>query len=1202
MVRKGRKFETIFLVFFIVIGLLCSSIPVFSFNQQVTASANESPNESTYEQGNSQLIFKNISKIDESQSNLTNNSYINNPKTVEKNLDPQLAITYPIEGYFYFPTYEIKNTKPILDLLNYCVIIDSVLRVEINITGIDHVRFEAIKIFTGQKTVKTQYNLSDSYTCSLSLTTGVYKIMVIGYDKNETELKSDSIKVFFIRSLGQREDFGIWIRTEYQNNVVNTKINIRPLDFLNMMQKKEWRTYTIEMEQAKDTTIDLRFTRDETVIVEGENVSIAQVQFNLHTTCNTINGYSVSLEARIPTSFLNNNLDMTSSFTTGVGEPYFAARVGFLSPVGNMGPHEVNTRFCFGKDDFRDPIVLQMMISPDNTGQSNVNFFGSLLTVDESGNEAFRRNITIGFEPAATLQITFIPRNARTLYEFGESAGIRTRISFRTEGGKLGLLDSLVYSIIFDPLPSNMVFDLNVLKNGNIFEFHYSCDRTYSIIFSLDSDQTGNLVKLELSEVPRIIDFGVDLSFLEESRPIGYFNLNMSEVIDECSLVLQGKKLTVLLDLNDLPANYRSCCGVNLGTIGDISASGLFDFEMSDDIGSGTLTFFGENFSFTFGVQHFPKNIALASSIDIINGNGNINCSWAASHGNPTLSTVFTFKQWQIEGGATLMNNDFNLNWDIDIANGVGFIDYSRSSDGSSTTFSLSITNGEWTVEGTIILHNTNVHLEWDIDFENGVGEIDYSRSSDGASSTLSASITKGEWAIEGTISLQNTNVHLSWNIDVGSGIGDIYYTRSGGSGVSTLSVSITNGQWMIEGDVTLQNTALSLSWNINIGNGFGYIHYSRSGTGGNPTFSVKITKGEWIFQGDVTLRNTDITLSWDIDIGSGVGYISYSRTSSGISIISGSITKTGSNGWTIQVGGFELKRDTISISWNINTEQREGYIHFDQNGTSEPTIMTIVILHNGWTIEDTLLLESNHHFLIQWDLPIPSDPQSYFNIESDTSVTFGNTISIKQGTTEVFHISGQIQLGSNFNFGWDYNSNNDPINFYLTGYPQKAINLYVKVNYNNFDFVFQSSWNLVESTGSMSILFNKGIHFNVVNLQKPYYHIAVDVNLFANRQISLEWRLIPGTITNPGYFLIDINGPNEGGSELSYEMTFDPYGDYDYLYGFDINIGGSFYCHWGYYWYEGLILPQPFIENEMHGSVTLDLNILLNGVWHPIL
>ena len=1231
-----EKKNVIFFTIFVIILLLCSSIPLTLFNQQVKAAVSNSQTDITCCSDDSHFISYNSIEIDETQSfniNSTNNYYL---QREANSFDPDITITYPATGYLYFPAHNINRSKFLLKVIKWAIVIDNILRVDVDITGINHIRFETTKILTGQKTAHTQYNVSERSSGYFFLKTGLYKVTVIGYDENEIELKSESIKVFFIRSNSQRKDFGIWINTKYQNTVTNTKLDIGVSDFIDMIEKKEWRQYNIKMENTKDTTLSLRFTKDETITFDGESVALVQVQFNLLTSCNTMNDYSVYLEARIPYSLFNTDSD-TSQYTTDLAEPYYAARIGFSSNAGNKGPSEVNARFCFGKDNFRDPIALLMEISPDNAGQSNVIFFGSLLTVDEYGNEAFRRNITIEFCPAAMLQITFIPRDFRISYKFGDSAGVFTRISFRTDG-KPGLFNSLAYSMTFNPLPAYMVFDLNAFQNENIFEFHYSSDAKYNIIFSLDSDKSENFMKFELSEVPKRIDIAVGMSFLKGSDPSGYFNLNMSEGIDECSLTLQGENSTVLLQLTDVPAHYRSSCIWNLSIgkgSGDIKYS--YDGNNLDDIAFLLRIIKGE-WIIQGDIVLRNNDITLSWDVDVDGGTGRISYSRVGS-GISTVSGNITktgSNGWTLLIGGFDLNRDIvSISWNANSVSGSGYIVYSCGGSGGNPVLYVVINKGEWSLQGNIVLRNTAVNLSWEnINIGSGTGQISYSRIGsgfstisgvivkngsngwtlhiDGAESdqAISVTITKGELIIQGTITLQNSAINLSWDVDVDGGTGRISYSRVG-SGISTVSGNITktgsNGWTLLIGGFDLNRDIVSISWNANSVSGSGYIVYSCGGSGGNPVLYVVINKGEWSLQGNIVLRNTAVNLSWEnINIGSGTGQISYSRIGSGISTVSGNITKTGSNGWTMLISGFELKRDTISMVWNIDTEQRQGYIHFYQNDTSEPITLTIKFIRNDWSIEDTLKLQSNHHFFIEWKLPTSSNPSSFFKLECDGSVSFSNMISIKQGSIEIFRIEGELQIENSFSFGWNYNANNDPINFYISGHPRKAIGFFVKVNYNNFDFIIQTSWELHQPKGSISFQFNKPIKVTVTR-QNPFYLLNLELSLSANRQISVQWNRAIGTYFNPGYFLIKLGGSSSGCSNLNLIMKFDPDGNYNYNYGFDIGISGSFHTggsDWGREWWLGVCgyLPRWRLVGNLYGNAGLYVSLFFNGNWYDII
>ena len=455
-------------------------------------------------------------------------------------------------------------------------------------------------------------------------------------------------------------EFGVWINTKYNGVSNSIKLDIDLEQFKLMLNSLAWKYYNINFEQQGDTRVGIQFSRTQ-IYVTGESdpyVNVVQTQFEFTTSCDTNKDVEVSLEVRFPFSLLSKSSisqsdqsDSTKSTSTVsqklakvslaisqsthstlfkiiseklVGTPiqtngnnvntqpvltnsesYFCIRMGFSSPEGEKLPGKVLTRFFFGRNKLFDPQVLRMNIAPDIDGESSLNFFNSYLTVDESGNEAFYRTFSIGFEPAVELQITSILRELKIRYDFGLGADVSTKISLQALGGALS---DIVQSFIIDPLPEYMSFDLTVFGERS---FKYEADRQYSVTYMVDSIQDGNLVKLDLKNLPTTmtVEWGLSIN-------------------------LRAK-----------------------------TASGLIDLSMSSDIGEVSLSLYGSTTPF-IRVTNFPKSIRLEGFIDVPNLNGYVTAS-KVSDATTTISVPLKFDKWLITGNLKIYNGygqvSFNL-------------------------------------------------------------------------------------------------------------------------------------------------------------------------------------------------------------------------------------------------------------------------------------------------------------------------------------------------------------------------------------------------------------------------------------------------------------------------------------------------------------------------------------------------------------
>ncbi|VVB61421.1 Uncharacterised protein [uncultured archaeon] len=453
-------------------------------------------------------------------------------------------------------------------------------------------------------------------------------------------------------------DFGVWINTKYNGVSNSTKLDIDLTQFTLMLSSLEWKYFNINFEQQGDTRVGIQFSKTQ-IYVFGETdpyVNVLQTQFDFTTTCETDKEVKISLEVRFPFSLINkgsisesyqldspqsiisqklaklsltlnekthsklfkiiseklinihittdeNNVDTQPVLTNS--ESYFCIRTGFSSPEGEKLPGKVLTRFFSGRNKLIDPQVLRMNIAPDIDGKSSLTFFNSYLTVDESGNEAFYRTFSIGFEPAAELQITSILRESKIRYDFGRSADVSTMISLQALGGSLS---GIVQHFIIDPLPEYMSFDLTVLGERS---FKYEADRQYSVTYSVDSIQDDNLIKLDLKNLPltMTVEWGLGISLLAKTGS-GLIDLNMSNDIDEVSLSLSGSTTPFIR------------------------------------------------------VTNFPKRIRLEGFIDVPNFNGYIRAS-KVSDATTTISVPIKFDKWLITGNLEMYNGygqvSFNL-------------------------------------------------------------------------------------------------------------------------------------------------------------------------------------------------------------------------------------------------------------------------------------------------------------------------------------------------------------------------------------------------------------------------------------------------------------------------------------------------------------------------------------------------------------
>lgn len=481
---------------------------------------------------------------------------------------------------------------------------------------------------------------------SAAASTNVFK-----NEKREIVLKSTATSEE-VPIIGYGDEFGVWIYTKYNGKTDEEKLDLDLITFKLMLNGGGFKQYRLSLENEDDTLCSLQFVRTKIFLEDSSEVDVLQTKFIVETNCDTINDFEVSLEVRFPFSSLNKKARTINSETENPfgarliksiknigrisqnlknvlikylqnllgmlfptnepiddslsGESYFSMKIGFASPKNNEGPRKVETRFFFGRTKLTDPQVFRMKISPTNMDDdTKITYFNSYLTVDESGSEAFYRKFSISFNPAVELQVTSIPRQAKISYNFGHSSGRATEVSLHAQGGAL---DSIIQKFVIDPLPDYMSFDLTVLGERS---FKYESDRTYSVTYMVDSVQDGNLVKLDLVDLPRImtVNWGLKINLLAKS------------------------------------------------------GSGLIDLDMSSDIGAAILYLQGSEKPF-ISVKHFPKKFLLQGYLDVDSLYGYVSLSTDADD-TTTVSVPLAFDKWEITANLRINDGYGRVSFDL---------------------------------------------------------------------------------------------------------------------------------------------------------------------------------------------------------------------------------------------------------------------------------------------------------------------------------------------------------------------------------------------------------------------------------------------------------------------------------------------------------------------------------------------------------
>lgn len=612
-------------------------------------------------------------------------------------MDPSLTIVSPEAGYLYlFKIQPINMPLSSLFGANYAVVIGRGINLKTSYNDIHHVKFTAKRMMTGWETVRWDYRTMDGLGADLTLTSGYYTITVTGYDASETELASDSIRVFYLK-VG-REDFGVWVNTKYDGGeIITTPLELGMTDFASMLNTGQSKRFSISMQSKDDTNIDLRFVRTK---ILNNTEKVVETKCNIITTCDTSKQYEVSVEVRFPFVMLEGGQPTEDS------NPYFSTKIGYQSQTGQGALNHINTTVYIGRENISDPRVFRLSIQPEDIGTgSKLTFFTSYLTVDNTGNEIFQRTYSIDFQPATELTITSIPREAKIRYDFGRSAGVQTKISLRAEGG---ILDDIIQSFMLDPLPNFMAFDLTILSSR---EFLYESDRPYNITYAIDSIQNGNLVTFLVESLPERIaaSWGLKLGAIGDLAASSFAELDMSRDVKRLALSFFGNDKP-FISLENFPKKIRFESAVDLqnGT-GDITLKRGLD----------------ESRVLNISVQHNDmvvtksfelKNnfVQLRWKIDLVGGTGLFNIT-RDSESVMALSTVINYKNWTFTKALELRNSRLEVSWNVDRQQRTGEIVLERDTGTGNPTLSFSIAHEGWVLDDTLEFRNNYLRLFWQL-------------------------------------------------------------------------------------------------------------------------------------------------------------------------------------------------------------------------------------------------------------------------------------------------------------------------------------------------------------------------------------------------------------------------------------------------------------------------------------------------------
>jgi len=385
---------------------------------------------------------------------------------------------------------------------------------------------------------------------------------------------------------GVGEPYGIWIYTQYNGTEKYTELEVSLIQFIYTLLHPSY-GIPVSIDVDDDGAEDVRCTtRVYITSLSSASPGIKSV-FTTEIERRLEGELLVSLDVHIPLILSGNYISMKSGFYSIDSEP----------SKFDMG-------FAFSLFSLSSGRIFKFDLVPDYGYEGNLSTLYSYQVFTASGQKISSRSFEVHFLPATELHITTIPRELKVHYSFGNGAGAKTHIVFRSyiDGNP-----NKMHSFIIDPLPSYMSFDLSVFGGRN---FIYESDRPFDVTYIMEASENNTPIKLELVHIPTRIeaDWGITGGLLPPS----------------------------------------------LG--------GFVDLDMSDNIKEVNLYFNNSEKPF-MSIKNFPRKLRVGGYIDLFL-HGKITASKFS--GSPTeITTTIRFKKWEIQGSLTVKDGTMKLEWGL---------------------------------------------------------------------------------------------------------------------------------------------------------------------------------------------------------------------------------------------------------------------------------------------------------------------------------------------------------------------------------------------------------------------------------------------------------------------------------------------------------------------------------------------------------
>ena len=304
--------------------------------------------------------------------------------------------------------------------------------------------------------------------------------------------------------------------------------------------------------------------------------------------------------------FLDSLIDHYITLPTNnpVDSDNFQMGIGFRSAEGEKTPLDVDKRFAFARDSLFSPTIFQHIMDPSASSErSRLEMLYGLRSYKAGQNSpTFDIDFSICFDPAVYLKTKFIPREGFVYYYFNEKSQRpdTTGISFISEIEE-GSGESISLTLLFDALKESlaqegrwMSFDIDLLGDSDLLagSFHYAASHSFDINFTIDSPYFEE--KMQLSDIPTLIDVFWDLDFDFSLPPQlfasanGFIDVSMNDDLGSLRLFYPSNTSlfsgnTVFIDLpQGLPRSNRLEASVSLSL-------DLFNIQNAANYVSGRL-------------------------------------------------------------------------------------------------------------------------------------------------------------------------------------------------------------------------------------------------------------------------------------------------------------------------------------------------------------------------------------------------------------------------------------------------------------------------------------------------------------------------------------------------------------------------------------------------------------------------------------